>query len=144
MCFVLQINALSLIDCEYPDRRSWGCFIYATSLQALCTQAPPAMAFYPSAADSLSRAPPRHWIFFTLRPSRHAGALPKIQLRFLALKRNPLLWTSLPQSCVLISSSRMRGCQYDNRRERKPFLPPYPFVSTRPIFTQNQPWSDSN
>lgn len=29
--------------------------------------------------------------------------------------------------------------------ERKPFLPPHaPLVSTRPIFTQHQPWSDSN
>lgn len=29
-----------------------------------------------------------------------------------------------PDPRVLISSSRMRSCQYNNHRERKPFLPP--------------------
>lgn len=45
----------------------------------------------------------------------------------------------LPGSCALISSSRMRSCQYNNHRKRKPFLPPLLLVSTQPIFTQNQP-----
>lgn len=42
----------------------------------------------------------------------------------------------LPQCCVLISSSRMRSCQYDNHRERNPFLPPTSRINAAHLHTE--------
>lgn len=42
----------------------------------------------------------------------------------------------LPQSCVLISSSRMRSCQYDNHREREPFLPSTSRINAAHLHTE--------
>lgn len=42
----------------------------------------------------------------------------------------------LPGSCVLISSSRMRSCQYNNHRERKPFLPPTSRINAAHLHTE--------
>lgn len=95
---------------------------------------PPALAFSPSAADSnpIVRTL-RHWI---LRRALNISPDPsEIQLRFLP-------WNAihssgcLPQSSVLISSSRMRSCQYDNHRERKPFLPPTSRINTAHLHTE--------
>lgn len=64
---------------------------------------------------------------------------------------NSRLWnaiqssTCLPGCGPLISSSRMRSCQYNNHRERKPaFSPPLLLLSTPHIFTLYQHRSDGN
>lgn len=44
-----------------------------------------------------------------------------------------------PGSCVLISCSRMRSCQYNNHRERKPFLPPTSHINEPHLHTAPAP-----
>lgn len=148
-CFS-PINSLPFIDPPIPPMAvSGGRFVYACRALSVSHTPPARAAASISCCFPVALCETLDFFFFLKHPSEEINKIKHISDSW-PPERQSTPTGCLPQSGALISSSRARGCQYDNRSEgmgRAKTLPPHLcalLVSTRPIFTQRQPWSDTN
>lgn len=150
LCFVLWINALSLIDFEYNAPCACSCFVYVTRLRAPRSRVPPARPFFIPGLQLRSsvclRFPPACLCPRGLRcgcqrrtSKAHYGPPPlRKQLWFPALKCNPLLCVS-PRILCSYQLLQDEKLSIQQPQKKKTIPSPLLLVSTQPIFTQNQP-----